>query len=89
MPHDVYWQLCLLIGMSLDLVGAILVLSAVVDFSSRRFHKQLRREVEYIDSALIDAKQKAELGFWFIVAGFLLAFAKEARDLSLAVASKP
>jgi hypothetical protein len=89
MQRESLWQACLLLGMFLDLIGALLVLSAVIDFSSKRFHGQIQSEVAYIDTELVDAKQKAEVGLWFILAGFGLAFAKESRELWRGTSAAP
>lgn len=70
-------QQLLLIGMVCDFIGAVFVLSAVLDFSSVRFHNQLSKEVAYIDSELIKARQKAVVGLVLISIGFALPVIKE------------
>lgn len=77
------WQLLLLLGMSLDFAGAIIVLSAVLDFTGRTYHGQLQQEVDYIDTELVQARRKALIGLWLIVAGFALALGKELHALRL------
>ena len=75
------WQLVLLLGMSLDFAGAVIVLSAVLDFTGRDYHGQVRREVNYIDTELVKARRKAVIGLWLIVGGFVLAMGKELHAL--------
>ena len=77
MPREKFWQLVLVLGLGLDFVGAVLVLSAVIDFTGKTFHGQVLQEVDYIDTELVKARQKAMIGLYFIVAGFILPVGKE------------
>ena len=75
------WHLLLAVGISLDFAGAVLVLSAVIDFSSRKAHGQLKSAVDYIDTELAKARSKAIVGLYLICAGVVPGLLDQLRKL--------